>query len=251
MPSVTEVQSWCPELYGSVAGFVSAYGADVLTWLEPKAGERILDLGCGDGTLALQIADAGASVVGVDMSGEMVAAARANGVDAHEADGERLTFDGAFDAVFTNAALHWMRDPEAVIAGVARALKPGGRFVGEFGGHGNVAAIVTAMRAVAPHHGLDPALANPWFFPTPERYKAMLEAAGFAVPRIALIPRPTPLPGALRDWIGVFRAPFFAPAGERAEAVLDDIEALLAPALRDDKGRWTADYVRLRFAAHR
>lgn len=243
-------QVWSADTYAKGAGFVPAYGEDVLAWLKPVPGERILDLGCGDGTLTAKLVEAGATVVGVDASPDFVVSARDKGIDAHEGRGEALQFDAQFDAVFSNAAIHWMPEPEAVIAGVKRALVPGGRFVGEFGGHGNVAAIVTAMRALAPQFGVDPALAAPWFFPSPERYRAMLEAAGFTVDAIALIPRPTPLPGAMREWLQIFRTPFFEAAGKRSRELLDEVEALLAQSLRDEEGRWTADYVRLRFVAH-
>lgn len=179
-----------------------------------------------------------------------MAAARARGLDVHHIDGHALPFDSEFDAVFSNAALHWMSEPEKVVAGVARALKPGGRFVGEFGGHGNVAAIVTAMRAVGMAHGGDIALAGPWFFPTPEEYSHILAKAGFAVREIALHPRPTPLPTGMAAWLTTFRKPFFDQfeGTERAD-VLGEVEELLRPCLCDDAGRWTADYVRLRFAA--
>ena len=174
-------QTWSSDSYDTHARFVSELGAGVLDWLDPKPGERILDLGCGDGALTADIAAAGATVVGVDQSADFVASARARGLDARQGDGAALAFDREFDAVFSNAALHWMTEPDPVIAGVARALKAGGRFVGEFGGHGNVAAIASAMRAVGAAMGGDPALAAPWYFPSAEAYGARLEAAGFRV----------------------------------------------------------------------
>src|SRR5262249_38939814 len=155
--------------------------------LDPKAGERILDLGCGDGALTQKIAEAGAAVIGVDASADFISAARWRGLDIREMDGQALTFHAEFDAVFSNAALHWMTKPEAVLAGVARALKPGGRFAAEFGGHGNVAAIITAMRSAALALGGDPALAHPWFFPTPAEYEAFAIRAGFRCKRIELV----------------------------------------------------------------
>lgn len=243
-------QSWSAETYAANAGFVSDYGGDVLSWLAPRAGERVLDLGCGDGTLAERMKGDGVDVVGVDYAPSLVEAALQRGIDARLMDGQALEFEDEFDAVFSNAVLHWMTDAEAVIAGVHRALKPGGRFVAEFGGHGNVAAIVTALRALADRYGIDDRLAMPWFFPTQERYAALLTAGGFEVERMALTPRPTPLPSGLAGWIETFRAPFFQAAGSRADRVLTELEALLSPSLRDDEGRWTADYVRLRFVAH-
>jgi SAM-dependent methyltransferase len=246
----TAQQTWSAETYARNARFVSDLGADALAWLDPRPAERILDLGCGDGALTVRIAEAGAHVVGVDASEAFVTAARARGLDVRHGDGEALDFEADFDAVFSNAALHWMRDADAVITGVRRALKPHGRFVGEFGGHGNVAAIVTAMRAVAARHGIDESLVAPWYFPTAAEYTERLEAGGFRVDRTALIPRPTPLPSGLSGWLRTFRVPFFHAAGQEADRIAAEIEALLAPALRDGAGTWTADYVRLRFEAH-
>ncbi len=242
-------QTWSAESYHDHARFVSDLAGPVLEWLAPKPGERILDLGCGDGVLTEIIAKAGATVTGVDMSDSFLEAARARGLDVRRMDGQALVFDGEFDAVFSNAALHWMTEAESVVAGVNRALKPGGRFVAEFGGHGNVAAIVTAMRATAQRLGGDMSFAGPWFFPSPEVYREMLEKAGFEVRRIGLYPRPTPLRTGMAAWLLVFRRPFFEQYGERREEVLGEVEALLKPVLCDAMGNWTADYVRLRVEA--
>ncbi|MCB1480341.1 MAG: methyltransferase domain-containing protein [Rhodobiaceae bacterium] len=243
-------QTWSASGYERNARFVSDLGAGVFDWLAPRAGERILDLGCGDGALTERIAEAGANVTGADASPDFVEAARRRGLDVHLMDGHALTFGKEFDAVFSNAALHWMTRPGEVIAGVARALKPGGRFVAEFGGHGNVAAIVTGMRAMARIHGGDAALADPWYFPTTDEYAKLLSESGFTVHEIALIPRPTLLPTGIAGWMETFRAPFFAQyGGGKREEVLSDLEDLLRPALCDDSGQWTADYVRLRVRA--
>ena len=243
-------QHWDPDRYHRNAAFVPALGQPVLDLLAPQPGERILDLGCGDGTLTAALAARGVAVVGVDASAEQIAAARARGLDARVMSGMALTFAAECDAVFSNAALHWMREPEAVIDGVWRALKPGGRFVAECGGAGNVATVQAALRAALDRRGLDGASADPWYFPEPEAYRALLERRGFKVLSIALIPRPTPLPGRLGDWLDTFGESFLAhlPAGER-EACKIEIETAVADRLRDAKGVWTADYVRLRFAA--
>lgn len=244
-------QSWMAENYAKNARFVSDLAEDILSWLDPKPGERILDIGCGDGALTAQIAATGAETIGLDASDSMIGAARARGVDARLGDGETLEFDGEFDAVFSNAVLHWMLNADAVVAGVRRALKPGGRFVAEFGGHGNVAAIVTALRAVAARRGASADEAALWFFPSPSEYRIILEEHGFKVARIGLFPRPTPLDTGMKAWLMTFRAPFFAQFDDEMDAVLEEVTGLLAPALCDSKGNWTADYVRLRVEAHR
>jgi trans-aconitate methyltransferase len=244
-------QRWDPAAYERNARFVSDLGTPVVELLAPRAGERILDLGCGDGALTRRIAESGARVTGVDGSPEFVDAALALGIDAHVMDGQHLTYDATFDAVFSNAALHWMPAADAVAAGVFRALVPGGRFVGEFGGHGNVAAIRIAVDAAVMKRGIVPTAYAPWYFPTAAEYRARLEAAGFAVDTIELYPRITPIPD-MGGWIETFAAPFFAAldAGERI-AARNDAVAMLRPFLCDRAGAWTADYVRLRFAARK
>ena len=247
---VSRRQTWSAASYGEHARFVSDLAGGVMDWLEARSGERILDLGCGDGVLTAELAAKGASMVGVDASEDFVRASRARGLDVRLMDGEALTFDNEFDAVFSNAALHWMTRPERVIAGVAKALKPKGRFVAEFGGHGNVAAITTALQAVAMRHGKDARLAHPWFFPSIETYRALLEAQGFAVARIALIPRPTPLKTGMGAWLKLFNSPFFRQF-EDFDAAVQEAEELLKFALCDAQGNWTADYVRLRVEARK
>ncbi len=243
-------QNWDPARYAENARFVADLGMPVLELLAPQAGERILDLGCGDGALTLKLKELGVDVLGVDASAEQIAAAKDLGLEAAVADGENLTFDTEFDAVFSNAALHWMKDPDAVIAGVKRALKPGGRFVGEMGGYMNVATLRAVCRLALQQRGIDPDAHDPWYFPSPAGYSARLEAAGFAVRSIALIPRQTPLPGDIRGWLETFAESFTgAVAAAERPALLDEIADAVAPMLRDEAGNWTADYVRLRFRA--
>jgi SAM-dependent methyltransferase len=243
-------QTWDPERYARNARFVSDLSAAVVELLAPEPGERILDLGCGDGVLTAKLAAMRCNVVGVDGSIAQIDAARKLGLDARVMDGEKLSFDAEFDAVFSNAALHWMRNPEPVIAGVWRALRPGGRFVAEFGGHGCVAKIKKALVSALHRRGLNGEAAVPWYFPTVEEYGALLKNAGFAVSTIALIPRPTPLPGDVTGWLETFGESFTAclPPAERPAYVAEVREAL-RPELSDSEGKWTADYVRLRFAA--
>jgi SAM-dependent methyltransferase len=250
MPEPIETQKWDAREYAQNARFVADLGQPVLALLAPQAGERILDVGCGDGALTLKIAQLGAAVVGIDSSPEFIAAAGALGLDARLMDARDLAFHNEFDAVFSNAALHWAGEPDRVLAGVRRALRAGGRFVGELGGHANVAAIRTALAAVLQARALP--VAAPWYFPTVEEYADRLQEHGFVVDSIALFARPTLLPTGLRGWLTTFANPFIAVAApaERG-AILDAVTALLAPVLRDAQGRWSADYIRLRFAARR
>jgi trans-aconitate methyltransferase len=245
-------QNWRADRYSEHAHFVPELGQPVLELLKPAPGERILDLACGDGVLTGKIAASGATVVGVDAAPDMVNAAKSRGLDARIMDGVNLCFNREFDAVFSNAALHWMKsDPDAVITGVGRALKPGGRFVAEMGGHGCIAAITVAIVAVMARYGVDVKPLIPWYFPTVDDYRSRLERQGFAIDYIELIPRPTLLPTDMAGWLEVFCASFFARLPEeRRTAARDEVIELLRLVLCDEQGRWTGDYIRLRFAAH-
>jgi len=226
----------------------------VLDLLQPRPGERILDLGCGDGTLTERLVALGAEVVGIDSSPDMIEAACQRGLDARIADARTLAFDNEFDAVFSNAVLHWIKDdPDAPIAGAFRALRAGGRLVGELGGHACVAAITVALVATLERRGVsDAASWIPWYFPTVDDYELQLRRAGFVPQSVQLIPRPTPLPTGMRGWLETFANPFCSalprPNEERGR-FLDEVTAMLKPVLCDTEGRWTADYTRLRFAA--
>jgi trans-aconitate methyltransferase len=245
-------QTWDPEAYSRNGAFVHQLAGGVFEWLAAQPGERILDLGCGDGQLTERIAVSGASVDGVDASAEMVASARARGVRAELANAEALPHaDHAFDAVFSNAALHWVRDQDAMMAEVHRVLKPGGRFVAEMGGHGNIAAIRVALIAALARHGLAGREDGVNYYPTTEGYTRRLERHGFRVERIVLIPRPTPLgESGMAGWLRTFRKGVLDSLPEPVQqTVVDETVDLLAQALRDEEGNWVADYVRLRFVA--
>ncbi|MGA2421807.1 MAG: methyltransferase domain-containing protein [Candidatus Acidiferrum sp.] len=224
----------------------------MLDLLEPQRGERILDLGCGDGVLTEKLAASGAIVVGIDSAPDMIAAAQQRGLDARRMDVRAITFENEFDAVFSNAALHWVRDdPDAPIAGAFRALKSRGRFVGELGGHGCVAAITIALLAALQRRGVTRAEAFlPWYFPTVADYENRLRKAGFLPQSVQLIPRPTALPTGMRGWLETFANPLCsALPPEVRGSFLDEVTAQLKPVLCDTQGNWTADYMRLRFAA--
>lgn len=247
---MTTAQTWDPKRYARNARFVSDLAAPVIELLSPHAGERVLDLGCGDGVLAAKLVAMGCKVVGVDGSAAQVEAARKLGLDARVMDGQDLVFEDEFDAVFSNAALHWMRNPEAVIAGVRRALRRRGRFVAEFGGHGCCAKIEKALVDALNRRGIDGESVVPWYFPTAEEYSVLLSKAGFSTDYIALIPRPTPLPGDITGWLETFGESFTSclPLSDRS-AYFAEVRKILRPELCDSDGLWTADYVRLRFAA--
>jgi len=243
-------QVWNAVEYAKTGSFVPALGTGVLEWLDVQPGERILDLGCGDGALTEKIVARGADVTGLDASPEMLEMARARGLRVMQGNAETLTFDGEFDAVFSNAALHWVRDQDAMLAGVHRALKPGGRFVAEMGGMGNIAAIRVALMAVLERHGCAGFEDGVNYYPAPDAYRRRLERHGFGADRIELIPRPTPLKAGMRAWLETFRSGVIAAVPEpMRDRVVDETVALLEPALRDEEGNWTGDYVRLRFIA--
>ncbi|MGH7091117.1 MAG: class I SAM-dependent methyltransferase, partial [Stellaceae bacterium] len=237
------------ERYRRNAAFVPAHGEPLIALLAPRPGECVLDLGCGEGTLTQHIA-ARAAVVGIDASPEQVAAARARGLDARVIDAANLSFAAEFDAAFSNAALHWMKDLDVALAGVHRALKPGGRFVAECGGAGNVESVRRALRRALERRGFDADAADPWHFMDESEARTRLERAGFVVSWLASFARPTLLPGRLVDWLDTFGETFLGrlPEAERGPAKAE-IEEYVKDRYCDADRRWTVDYVRLRFVA--
>jgi trans-aconitate methyltransferase len=244
-------QVWNASQYVNHASFVAEHGSPVLDLLSPKSKERILDLGCGDGALTLDVEKSGASVHGVDSSQSMIETARQRGLSAEVMSGDSLTFDNEFDAVFSNAALHWMTDVDSVLCGVFSSLKPSGRFVGEFGGQGNVCALVTAMSKVFESHPEFGQFNHPWYFPSVEEYQQKLKNNGFHVEYIELIPRPTPLESGVEEWLKIFSNGITKNLNqEQRSSFLNEVKSLVEPHLFIE-GKWMADYVRLRFRAQK
>ena len=246
--------AWDAGLYDARHAFVWEKGRALVDHLAPKPGEHILDLGCGTGQLTSEIAAREAQVLGLDLSVEMIAEARRKfpALLFEAADARTLRFTGEFDAVFSNAALHWIPEAEQVVAGVARALRAGGRFVAEFGGKGNVRTVLAALEDALLRLGIATDEARPWYYPSVAEYAALLERHGLAVREAALFDRPTELEDGehgLANWIRMFCGWFLArvPEPDR-EAYVRAVEHAARPALWKG-GRWELDYRRLRITA--
>eukprot|EP01134_Creolimax_fragrantissima_P001825 CFRG1825T1 len=238
------------EHYVRVAGFVSDLGMPVLDVLQAKPGEKILDLGAGAGDLALKIRDMGCDVVGVDKSQAMVDNMRKAGLTAEVMDAENITFENRFDAVFSNATLHWCKNQEKVVAGVRKALVKGGRFVSEQGGFGNIETIRQSIHSTLQHRGVDPEPLDPWNFMSVARMKSLLEKNGFEVHYIELIPRPTRLTTNVRDWVNLFGNTYLQDmSDEDRNAVLDEVQSKCGSLWDEALQCYFADYVRLRYSA--
>ena len=242
-------QHWEKEKYEKNARFVSTYGEDLIEWLNPQKDEYILDLGCGDGVLTKKITEYGCKVLGLDGSQKFVEAARKIGVEAVQGDAQNMKFENEFDAIFSNAALHWMTNPEKVMEGVSRALKKGGRFVVEMGGKGNIEKIENVIFETVEKHNLK--AKKCWFFPTPEEKTKLLEKYGLKVKRMISFPRPTLLPTGIKGWLQTFSAPVLVNVPvEMHEKLIDEITEKVEKELeKNEKGQIIADYVRLRFEA--
>ncbi|MEJ8544662.1 class I SAM-dependent methyltransferase [Brevibacillus borstelensis] len=249
-----DTNSWNSQLYDTKMSFVSEFGKGILDWLQAKPGETILDIGCGTGDLSHELAGMGAKPTGIDFSEEMIKAAQKKYPELpfYVADAQSYRSPDSFDAVFSNAALHWMRQPEKVAESVWLALRPGGRFVAEFGGAGNVATVIEKIRIVLASEGVDANERMPWYFPTISSYSTILEHQGFSVTLAQLFERPTPLPDGERGilhWLNAFCAPFFiGMSAAEKEAAYRDIADELKPLLFHN-GAWVIDYKRIRVAA--
>ncbi|WP_017314281.1 class I SAM-dependent methyltransferase [Mastigocladopsis repens] len=255
MNSTKFENQWNAELYDSKHSYISELATDLVELLSPKPGEYILDLGCGTGHLTHKIASKGAAVIGIDSAPTMIEQACQNyrQLDFTVVDARNLPFTEKFDAVFSNAVLHWIQEAEEVVVGINRALKPGGRFVAEFGGKGNVKAIVSAIYNAVQTAGYpaDAAL-NPWYFPSIAEYGSLLEKHGLQLTFATLFERPTLLEDGeqgMQNWLKMFANSFFSELSlENQMSILADIENQLRPALYKD-GNWFADYRRIRVIA--
>jgi len=233
---------WDAADYARVGAFVAELGQAALDLLDPQPGERILDVGCGEGTLTRKIVERGATVLGIDNSPEMIAAARANGVDAVQLAAEDMQFFAEFDAAFSNATLHWVLHKEQAARAIYRALKPGGRFAGELGGEGNIARLREALDTELLIRGYAPPVESGNWYPSPEEFAAVYEAAGFAEIDARLIERPTPLDHGIDKWVTTFRKGWL----DRA-SVPEEERSEIGAAVAGRFGSNVADYVRLRF----
>lgn len=246
--------SWDTACYDKQHAFVWQYGKTVLELLAPQSGEHILDLGCGTGHLTQEIAIAGANAWGIDASPDMINQAQQNypHLKFCVADARQFQVDHPLDAVFSNATLHWIKEPIAVIRCINQALKPGGRFVAEFGGKGNVRAIVAALYTTLEKLGFDhPESKNPWYFPSIAEYAQLLEQHGFDVTYATLFDRPTSLAGesGMANWLNVFANHFLSDlSADQRSTVIWAVEDYLRPT-HYQNGVWVADYRRLRVVA--
>ena len=240
--AVASTSRWDAADYARVGAFVSELGTAALDLLDPMAGEYILDVGCGEGALTEKIAERGAKVVGIDSSPEMIGAARARGLDARLIDAADMHFAGEFDAAFSNAALHWMLDSQAVAAAIFRALRRGGRFAGEMGGEGNLAKLREALDEELIIRGYAPPTESSNWYASAEEFADVYEAAGFERIDARLIDRPTELEHGIAAWVTTFRRGWLDRAG-----VPDEERSEVGTAIAERVGSTIADYVRLRF----
>ena len=244
-----ETNQWNPKEYNKHTAFVSQLALPVVELLNPQEGERILDAGCGDGTLAIEIEKYGAKVVGVDMSSEMIEACKAKGIEAYVGSVTALLYEDVFDAVFSNATLHWVKDAKSAVENISNTLKCGGRFVAEFGGVGNMHHVVVAMQKVFDNHPEFGVFQNPWYFPSLKAYQALLESAGFEVEYIELIPRPTPMDDIVH-WLDIFANGITENlTKEQFEMFKNECRDILIETNYSQEEGWMLDYMRLRVEA--
>lgn len=249
MKQTKETNNWNAKKYNKHASFVSALALPVVELLNPKENEKILDLGCGDGTLASEIEKYGANVIAVDLSENMVLKSKEKGLESYVMSATELPYENAFDAVFSNAVLHWVKDATLAIKKIHTSLKEEGRFVAEFGGYGNIQSLTDAMQEVFEKSDDFGVFSNPWYFPNVEEYKRLLEENGFDVKYIELIPRPTPIDD-ISNWLDIFANGIVSHLTQEQKSIFKNKmrKILVTKIYTQDEG-WVADYVRIRIHA--
>ena len=243
-------QRWRSAQYARYTGVIADLATDLIDLLDPQPGQKVLDVGCGDGAFSNHIRARGAEVVGIDPAPDLVRSARLRGIEAHVCAAQDFTQQNVFDKAVSNAVFHWILAPRPALEAVFRALRPGGRFVGELGGEGNIASVMRILEPLLAARGIEFAARNPWNFPSAESWKAELEATGFEIEAVELFERPTPLPTSFGDWIDTFANVLLAGLDASARSELEqEAEAAGEQILRQPDGTWVLDYVRLRFIA--
>jgi len=249
MKKTKELNTWNPETYNKHTHFVSELALPVVDLLNPQKGEIILDVGCGEGTLAIEIQRRGAKVIGIDMSQEMVAFSKQKGIEAYAGTVTDLPYENKFDGLFSNAVLHWVKNAKEAVQNISKVLKKGGRFVCEFGGEGNAYYLVSAMEEVFANHSEFGEFDNPWYFPSVQEYKALLEAEGFNIEYIEIIPRPTPMDD-ISNWLDIFANGVTSHLTQEQFSIFkkETTEILKTKIYSEEEG-WMLDYKRLRVKA--
>ena len=249
MKKTEETNKWNPKTYNKHTAFVSQLALPVVDLLDPKKGENILDVGCGEGTLAVEIEKRGAKVIGIDMSQEMVAFSKQKGIEAYVGSVTALPYTNQFDGVFSNAVLHWVKDAKGAVQNIAKVLKVGGRFVCEFGAEGNAYHLVSTMEEVFTNHPEFGDFDNPWYFPSIDIYQELLESEGFTVEYIEIIPRPTPMDD-ISNWLDIFANGVTSHlTQEQFEVFKKESTEILKTKIYTEKKGWMLDYKRLRVKA--
>ena len=249
MKKINETNQWNPNTYNKHTAFVSQLALPVVDLLDPKEGEKILDVGCGEGTLAVEIERRGTKVIGVDMSAEMIEQCQAKGIEAYVGSVTDLPYNEEFNSVFSNATLHWVKDARSAVQNIAKSLKIGGRFVCEFGGEGNAYHLVSAMQEVFAKHPEFGVFDNPWYFPSVKEYTTLLEAEGFSVEYMEITPRPTPMNDVIY-WLDIFANGMTKNlTSEQSRVFKEECREILKETIYSEEEGWMLDYKRLRVKA--
>jgi len=246
---LSNTNQWNADKYNKHADFVSNLAFTVVELLNPQENENILDLGCGDGTLSVEIKKFNSKVTAVDLSDSMVQRTKEKGIEASVMSATELIFEDEFDAVFSNAVLHWVKEDDKSVKKISKSLKDNGRFVAEFGGYGNIKYLTDAMQEVFNKHEAFGDFTNPWNFPKDSEYKQLLESNGFNVEYIELIPRPTKIDD-IKNWLDIFANGIISHLTQEQQTQFkEEVREILKPKIYSEQDGWVADYVRLRLKA--